>query len=65
MEQHLHNQSITPASVNENFDCNKMKSLLGDNTHRSFSERFSNWINHYTKSKREKIWMDIEYYRSK
>lgn len=54
------------ALLNENFDCNKMRSLImHGNSHLSFSERFRNWINQYTKEAKEKIWVDIESYRSR
>ena len=63
---HSTNYEITkPVAFNEKFNCNKMKSLLSDDSKRSFSEKFSNWIDQYTKTSREKIWMDIEYFRSK
>jgi hypothetical protein len=65
MEHSSNHEITTPISFNENFDCNKMKSLISDNSKESFSEKFSNWINQYTKGTREKIWMDIEYIRSK
>lgn len=65
MERYLNNETIKPVAFNENFDCNKMKSLLSDNSKLSFSEKFSNWVDQYTKGTREKIWMDIEYFRSK
>jgi hypothetical protein len=63
MEQH-HEKKSTPASFNENFDCNKMKSLLLDNSSTSFGEKFKQWLDAYTKAAREKIWTDIEYYKS-
>lgn len=61
-----YNEARQTAFLNENFDCNKMRSLImhGD-SNQSFSERFRNWINQYTKEAREKIWVDIESYRSK
>ena len=65
MERYLHNETIKHVAFTENFDCNKMKSLLSDNSKLSFSEKFSNWVDQYTKGTREKIWMDIEYFRSK
>ena len=66
MEPSLHNETFKPDLFYENFDCNKMKSLLAENdSKKSFTERFSNWLTQYTKAVREKIWMDIEYFRSK
>lgn len=52
------------SSFNENFDCNKMKSLLMNNPKASFGEKFKNWLDIYTKIAKEKIWTDIEYYKS-
>lgn len=65
MERSPNYETAKPVFFNENFDCNKMKSLLTDDSKKSFSEKFSNWIDQYTKGTREKIWMDIEYIRSK
>jgi hypothetical protein len=65
MDRYLNSETVKPVSVNENFDCNKMKSLLTDDSKHSFGERFSKWVNQYTKDAREKIWMDIEYFRSR
>ena len=65
MEHSSNYETSKAISFNENFDCNKMKSLLSDNSKLSFSEKFSNWVDQYTKGTREKIWMDIEYFRSK
>ena len=65
MERYLKSEIVKHVSFNENFDCNKMKSLLTDDSKRSFNEKFSNWVNQYTKDAREKIWMDIEYFRSR
>jgi hypothetical protein len=65
MEHQLTSNAAHAMPFSENFDCNKMKSLLADNSSQSFSEKFSKWIDQYTKATKEKIWMDIEYYRSK
>jgi hypothetical protein len=55
-----------PAFLNENFNCNKTKSLImPGNSNQSFTDRFRTWINQYTKEAKEKIWLDIESYRSR
>lgn len=65
MKQNQNNSSSTDSnSFNEIFNCNKMKSLIAGNNPLSFSERFSNWLNLYTKKERERIWMDIESYKA-
>lgn len=61
-----YNESRQAALLNENFNCSKMRSLIvNGNSHLSFSERFRNWINQYTKEAKEKVWIDIESYRPK
>jgi hypothetical protein len=49
---------------NENFDCNKMKLLVAGECKESFSEKFKKWLQAYTKTAKEKIWLDIESYHT-
>ena len=60
----LKNETAQPIAFNEIFDCNKMKSLIGDNREISFTERFKKWISEYTKDANEKTWRDIEYFQA-
>ena len=51
-------------SLNESFDCIKMKNLIMNDSEQSFNQKFKGWLDAYTKTAKEKIWTDIEYYRS-
>jgi hypothetical protein len=64
MEHSSSNKTSQINSINENFDCNKMKNLIMNDSDQSFSKKFKGWLDAYTKNAKEKIWMDIEYYRS-
>lgn len=63
----FNNDAVQPVPFSKIFDGNKMKGLLVSESkeNENFSERFSKWVKQYTKAAKEKIWMDIEYYRSK
>lgn len=63
MERSTENRNVFNSN-NENFDCNKMKNLIMDNSEESFSKKFKDWLNIYTRDAREKIWTDIESYRA-
>lgn len=49
---------------NEIFDCKKMKSLVEENGHQSFSEKFRNWLHQHTTHTKERVWVDIESYQA-
>ena len=64
MEHNTKKETSTNNSFNENFNCDKMRLLLSDDHKESFSEKFKTWLNAYTQSAREKIWVDIESYKA-
>ena len=63
MENNTNHQRNISASFNENFNCDKMRSLISDDQKESFSEKFKNWLHAYTRNNREKVWVDIESYK--
>lgn len=64
MENNSNIKRQAAQSANESFNCDKMRSLISDKTNSSFSERFRDWLKSYTRSAREKIWLDIESYKA-
>jgi hypothetical protein len=41
-----------------------MKNLIMSDSEQNFNQKFKGWLDAYTKAAKEKIWTDIEYYRS-
>jgi hypothetical protein len=64
MENNSNNQTNMAASLNENFDVAKMRSLISDDHSQSFSEKFKHWLRAYTHTSKEKIWVDVESYKA-
>ncbi|MES2847653.1 MAG: hypothetical protein V4685_01245 [Bacteroidota bacterium] len=64
MERNLNAKANSMAFFNQVFNCDKMRLLITDDRKENFSERFRNWLNAYTKSTKEKIWVDIESYHT-
>ncbi len=54
----------TSTALNETFDCNKMKRLVAGEYKESFSEKFTKWLQAYSKPAKEKTWIDIESYQA-
>ncbi len=64
MEKQSNNQRFNSESNAFSAKTNGAAILFANNSNLSFNERFTAWLNAYTKPSREKIWHDIEYYRS-
>lgn len=63
MEHNTNNPKNT-ALFNEEFNVAKMRLLISDDHKESFSEKFKNWLQAYTRNTREKVWVDIESYKA-
>jgi hypothetical protein len=64
MKLNANKKAKTNTSFNDSFNYDKMKLLLNEVYKHSFSEKFKHWLQAYTKTTMEKVWIDIESYHA-
>lgn len=64
MEHNTNNQKNSAGSFDWDFNFNQTRSLISDDHKENFSEKFKNWLQAYTRTTREKVWVDIESYNA-